>query len=339
MHKKSKFSKISVSIIVPILNAEKTVEKCLIYLEKQTYKGKTQIIIVLDKRTCSKTLDIIKNYVKKYKNIKLLICNKKGAGNARNFGVRYAKGKYLFFTDADCKISRNWIELMEKKLKESKKNIGIVGGSDPFLKKNGILNEFMRLDNDFRTPNKEGYTNFIDTNNFGIKKNIFKRIGGFNKNLHAGEDVDLSLKIKKLGLKLYFDPKIKVFHNKSYSLFSFIKESYQHSYDLANVWLNHKRVETGYYLKNILIIQPILWGYLFFSFFLGIFYKTAQFLTVILFLLILLMNLIEVFHFMKRKTIIFGIVSSTFLMIRSIIWFFGGLAVFLKFFYLKFHHL
>jgi len=224
-----------ISVIVPTFNSERSIKACLNSILNQNFKEKYEIIVVLDKRTNDKTLYIVREYKKNFKNIKLLICNRKGSGAARNFGVKYAKGKYILFTDSDCRVSRNWIRLLVTKLKKTKNNIAVIGGSDPFLRKKGFFNNLMRLDNKFRTSPKGGYTNFIDTDNFGIKSSIFKRIGGFDENLYAGEDVDFSSKIQKMGLKLYFDPKIKVYHDKNYPLFYFVKESYQHSYDLANV--------------------------------------------------------------------------------------------------------
>ncbi|MCM3253617.1 glycosyltransferase family 2 protein [Priestia aryabhattai] len=94
-----------VSIIVPVYNVEKYVGKCLHSLVNQTLKD-IEIIIVNDGSTDNSQV-IIDDYVKNYGN-KLVSLNKKNGGlsDARNFGLKHAKGEYVGFIDSD-----DWVEL------------------------------------------------------------------------------------------------------------------------------------------------------------------------------------------------------------------------------------
>lgn len=108
---------LAVSVIIPILNCEEYIEKCLISLEKQTLENIE--IICVDNGCEDQTCKIIKSYQKSDTRIKLIQEPKKGAGNARNTGLSVAKGKYIVFLDAD-----DWFEsnMLERAFKKSEQN-------------------------------------------------------------------------------------------------------------------------------------------------------------------------------------------------------------------------
>ena len=103
-----------VSVIVPVYNAEKTIEKCLDSLINQTLPN-IEIIVIND---CSKdnTLKILKKFVKKIK----LINNEKNLGpaGARNKGLDIATGDYIGFVDADDWVDYNMYNLMTSKMND-----------------------------------------------------------------------------------------------------------------------------------------------------------------------------------------------------------------------------
>ena len=89
-----------VSVIVPVYNVEKYIEKCLNTLVNQTLED-IEIIIVND-GSKDKSEDIIKDFMKKYpKKIVYLTKENGGLSDARNFGIPYAKGEYVAFLDSD----------------------------------------------------------------------------------------------------------------------------------------------------------------------------------------------------------------------------------------------
>lgn len=89
-----------VSVIVPVYNVEGYLEKCLESLVRQSLKD-IEIIVVNDGAT-DNSLKIAKKYEEKYSNI-LKVYSKRNGGlsDARNFGLKYAKGKYVAFVDSD----------------------------------------------------------------------------------------------------------------------------------------------------------------------------------------------------------------------------------------------
>ena len=102
-----------VSIIVPVYNVENYITYCLESLVNQTLDD-IEIIIVNDGST-DNSEKIIKNYEKKYTNIIYLKKENGGLSDARNFGMKYAKGEYIAFLDSDDFVDKTIYEKMYEK--------------------------------------------------------------------------------------------------------------------------------------------------------------------------------------------------------------------------------
>lgn len=100
------------SIIVPVYNAEKYLDKCLDSIESQKTQYKVQVIIVNDGSTDA-TDDILKRYYNKCDWF-IIHQSNRGLSAARNVGIAHAQGKYLMFVDADDTLTDNSIENMLK---------------------------------------------------------------------------------------------------------------------------------------------------------------------------------------------------------------------------------
>ena len=105
-----------ISIIVPIYNAEKYLDKCISSLINQT-KKELEFVLVNDGSTDGSEM-IIKSY--KDKRIKYFKNNNQGIGKTRNFGIEKSTGKYLIFLDSDDYLDENaCLELYTKAEKEN----------------------------------------------------------------------------------------------------------------------------------------------------------------------------------------------------------------------------
>ena len=102
-----------VSIIVPVYNVENYITYCLESLVNQTLDD-LEIIIVNDGST-DNSEKIIKKYEKKYTNIIYLKKENGGLSDARNFGMKYAKGEYIAFLDSDDFVDKTIYEKMYEK--------------------------------------------------------------------------------------------------------------------------------------------------------------------------------------------------------------------------------
>lgn len=107
---------VSVSVIVPVYNVEKYLDECLSSLVNQTL-SELEIIVVND-GTKDNSQSIIDHYVKQYPNkVVSLIKENGGLGDARNYGIPYAKGEYIGFVDSDDVVHLEMVEKMFNKAK------------------------------------------------------------------------------------------------------------------------------------------------------------------------------------------------------------------------------
>lgn len=97
--------KTKISIVVPVFNAETTIEKCINSILQQSYSN-IEIIIVNDGSTDGSKY-IIDKYEKQYKNIKAMHTTNKGVSNARNIGIKISTGEFIGFVDSDDSIEKD----------------------------------------------------------------------------------------------------------------------------------------------------------------------------------------------------------------------------------------
>lgn len=111
-----------VTIIVPLYNGEKTVEKCLNSIINQTYKN-LEIIVINDAST-DNSLNIINWIASKDERINI-ITNLKNMGPSygRNIAISKATGEYIMFCDADDWMEENAVEVAINSIKEKKVDI------------------------------------------------------------------------------------------------------------------------------------------------------------------------------------------------------------------------
>ncbi len=102
-----------VSVIVPVYNTEKYLEKCLDSLAKQTLKD-IEILIVND-GSPDNSKQIIDKYTEKYSNFKGFIKENGGISDARNFGIQRATGMYIGFVDSDDYVEPEMFEKLYNK--------------------------------------------------------------------------------------------------------------------------------------------------------------------------------------------------------------------------------
>ena len=103
-----------ISVVVPIYNVEKYLEKCIKSILNQTYNN-LEIILVNDGST-DNCLNICKKFEKIDKRIFVINKENGGLSEARNYGIDKATGKYITFVDSDDYIDEDYLEFLYKNL-------------------------------------------------------------------------------------------------------------------------------------------------------------------------------------------------------------------------------
>ena len=109
---------VKISVIIPVYNTEKYIKKCLRSLAKQRMQD-FEVVIVNDGST-DNSKEVIHDCIKEnmIQNIRYFEKENGGLSDARNYGVKQAKGKYIFFLDSDDYVDNNLFLSLEKYIDE-----------------------------------------------------------------------------------------------------------------------------------------------------------------------------------------------------------------------------
>lgn len=112
-----------ISVIVPIYNVEKYLDKCLQSIINQTYKNLE--IILVDDGSLDDCPQLCEEYAKRDKRIKVVHQKNGGLSTARNKGLSLAKGNYIAFVDSDDTIHQQMYEYLYETLKSHEADMSI----------------------------------------------------------------------------------------------------------------------------------------------------------------------------------------------------------------------
>ena len=165
---------ISVSVIMPVYNAEKFLNRSISSFQNQTLESKE--LICVDDGSTDNSLEILNDFQKEFNNIKIITQENSGPGVARNTGIENAQGEYIAFLDSDDIF-------LEDTALEEMYNLGIESNDDLICANLRRINQDYTLDEHYDFINSR-FTYFtkkdiFNPEDYGIPfafyKNIFKR--------------------------------------------------------------------------------------------------------------------------------------------------------------------
>lgn len=184
-----------ISVIIPMYNAEKSIEKLLINLSEQSFSNVEYIIV--DDGSKDRSFSVVDSYIGKTKDKRFKLYHQvnRGVSSARNFGLQNASGDYIIFVDCDDRLDKEFIEKYFDKIKSANADIALFPinsiyslDSNTTTKRINDYNfEKSVIDsNELSTKILEGY---ISTYLFGFifKRSLWKDIK-FNENISYKED-------------------------------------------------------------------------------------------------------------------------------------------------------
>jgi len=236
-----------VSFVIPTLNSEDTLEKCLKSIVRQDYPKKE--IIIIDGGSTDDTVNIAKKYGAKIYHYKGLL------GDARNFGIKKSSGELIALWDSDVYIPhKEWLLKGVKLLCEypTASTLWVLTAPPPDA--TALTKAYNWFSWSVMIYLAKMEIGFWGGGISIFRKKSIEEVGGITTGIDTGEDYDLARKLAMKGYYIVFfnDP---VYHDTHRSIAEFIRKDLRRaknfkSYDLSNL--------TGIPIRIFLVISLII---------------------------------------------------------------------------------
>jgi rSAM/selenodomain-associated transferase 2 len=185
-------SAIKISVIVPVLNEENDLNRCLSALVHSA----NEELIVVDGGSADATVSTAREYTDK------VISSKRGRGTQMNAGAKEAGGDILLFLHADCVLPEGAFGVVRETLSDQRV---AAGGFRLSIEHPGLLFRVIERGANLRSA----LTRLVygDQGLF-MRKETFIKLGGF-KNMPLMEDVEISQRLKRTGKIAFVDPPVR----------------------------------------------------------------------------------------------------------------------------------
>ena len=205
------------SVIIPTLNEGVMLDMTVNSILKNTEDADFEVVIVDDGSTdgsCDK-------YLNGHASVQVVKGNKLGVAKARNLGASFARGDYLVFLDAHCRVSPNWLRRFAKIL--AKSDIGVAGPcftrlGQPEPRGAGMTWLSPTLELCWFEPHvsRQAYeVPFTPGGCQAFRRDFFTKINGYDQGFGrwGSEDIEVCLRSWMLGHRVAVDPNITIEHD------------------------------------------------------------------------------------------------------------------------------
>lgn len=242
-----------VSIVIPVKDRADELKRCLTSLANLNYpQNKLQIIVVDDGSSDNSPLVA--------REFRAMLVPSGGTGRgpaaARNAGAAMATGEILAFIDSDCTASGNWLgELIPAFTNPA---MAAVGGQVDGMCSTSAVDRYestmssLSLGSRERTGSGGNDTFYLPSCNLLVRRSAFRSAGGFKDEMHVGEDVDLTWRLRDMGWTISYLPAGNVLHEHRSSIRSFMSRRFDYGTSEGMLQQLHPR------RRKQMVVPPML---------------------------------------------------------------------------------
>ncbi len=151
--------------------------------------------------------------------VRHLLCPRRGKSAALNVGIAHSRGELLAFTDDDCRVAPDWLDVLDRADRDSGKGCAftgrVLGGA---AEGDAVVAPSLRDDPGERTYRAPVYRDVLFGNNMALPAEVLRRVGPFDEGLGPGteapaaEDNDLGYRLLRSGIPIRYLPGLVVTH-------------------------------------------------------------------------------------------------------------------------------
>ena len=203
-----------ISVLIATADRPGLLAGCLESLFLSRFTGAE--VLVLDQSLREETLPL------DYKNdlvVRHLRCPRRGKSAALNLGAKEARAPWLAFTDDDCRVAVDWLEVIDRTATEAGTECALTGRVVAGAPEGeAVTAPSLRETDRERTYESPGYRDVLFGNNMAIPAAILRRAGCFDEGLGPGttapaaEDNDLGYRMLRAGVPIRYLPTMVVTH-------------------------------------------------------------------------------------------------------------------------------
>ena len=235
-----------ISVVLTTKNEEKNIGNLLESLldQEEPYE-----VLVVDSDSKDRTQEIVKEYSKKNKNIKLIV-HPGTRAKSMNYGITKATGDAIAFIGGDDIADKDWIKEIRKALKKADIVVGDLISKDDEKVKN-IQN--------VKLFHKGANISYPGTNTT-YKKEILDKLGGFDPWFSSAEDLEINYRAIDLGYKIIENKNAKIYYRAKGTQLQFLKQSFWYGYGRKLMGLKHGRIWEKHSPGDIVKNQTSVFG-------------------------------------------------------------------------------
>jgi len=243
------------SIVIPTYRRPDSLARCLQAIEALQFPRDRFEVVVVDDGSTSPPADVVAS-LDPALEVRLVTTHHAGPATARNTGARLASGRYLVFTDDDCRPREDWLSSIDRWTSSRPGAFAIGGHTVNVLTDNvyaaasqGIIDYLYEYFGDHSATRR-----FFTSNNLVVPREEFVSLGGFNETfaLAAAEDRDFCERWLEAGKRLQYANDVVVSHA---HVLDFVRFNRQHfNYGRGAFDLHCSRAQRG---AGSLKVEPV----------------------------------------------------------------------------------
>jgi glycosyltransferase involved in cell wall biosynthesis len=194
-----------VSFVIPVLNGEQYIARCLLSIQNQQDAGGASEVLILDNGSTDRTHQIIHDL-----GFVFLLVPGLNVSALRNRGAVMAQGEYVAFVDSDVELTPHWLQHGLAVFRDRRV---VASGCFPEVPKNATwVQQTWDLHQRGRQPVADAIPiSWLSSMNLIVRRDAFRAVFGFSEALETAEDVDLCYRLGQRGTILY-NPAMKAVH-------------------------------------------------------------------------------------------------------------------------------